>query len=74
VTRVSAGHVRTISVGKDPLDVSAGEGAVWVASGSGSVSRIDPRTDRVTMTVPLHNPAAGIAAGLGSVWVTVSNQ
>jgi virginiamycin B lyase len=49
--------------------VGVGEGAVWVASSSSSLVRIDPKTGTQTST-PLPVPGAGVRAGLGSVWVT----
>jgi hypothetical protein len=61
--------------------VAAGDGAVWASDGA-AVARIDPRTDRVTGTVPLLSrlPASGplpilngsglLAAAPGAVWVT----
>ena len=58
----------TISVGKDPWDIDASAGAVWVANHGSSVMRIDPATNQVVATVPVPN-ASGVAAGLGAVWV-----
>jgi YVTN family beta-propeller protein len=72
-----------------PTDIAAGEGAVWVGnaadtgSGSGwtaSISRVDPRTGKVTHTVKLPDRTGrgalanfnwgvpGIAPGGGAVW------
>jgi YVTN family beta-propeller protein len=76
VTRVDpAGHVvATIPVGHTPLFLTAGEGGVWVLNqGDGSVSHIDPATNTVVATVDARSPGGGgcIAAGLGSIWVSI---
>ncbi len=50
-----------------------GEGAIWTLNqGVGSVSRIDPQTNKVTATIEVGVPGSGgdIAVGEGSVWVT----
>src|SRR6266536_3474519 len=60
--------------------LAAGDGAVWVSDGA-AVTRIDPRTDRPTATVPLSpapmsgpspilNGSGLLAAAPGVVWVT----
>jgi photosystem II stability/assembly factor-like uncharacterized protein len=64
-----------------PLDIVAGNGAVW-ASGDGRVIRVDPRTGRRTASIILPAPAGpptlpGSGAGLlalapGSLWVTAA--
>jgi YVTN family beta-propeller protein len=62
----------TIPVGRDPVAIAVGEGAVWVANHDGrSISRIDPKTNRVVATIKLGNPPSEIAAGEGSIWVGV---
>jgi YVTN family beta-propeller protein len=40
-------------------------------SGDGSVSRIDPRRDRVTKTIPVGGSPEAVAVAAGRVWVTV---
>lgn len=52
-----------------PLDLAAGEGALWVTSGTGAVRRIDPSTRRAALVARVRDPG-GVAAGLGSIWVT----
>jgi YVTN family beta-propeller protein len=55
-----------------PVAIAVGEGAVWVANHDGrSISRIDPKTNRVVATIRLGNPRSEIAAGEGSIWVGV---
>jgi YVTN family beta-propeller protein len=66
-------------VGQIPLEVrsgqvAAGEGAVWVASEDGTVSRVDAATRRVVQRIPVGRDPAGVAAGDGAVWVTTSGD
>lgn len=63
--------VRTIVVGRTPLDVAVGEGSIWVASGDGTVSRVDPGSNEVIATIHLGRSLGGIAVGEGAVWVAV---
>ena len=64
-----------------PIGLAVTPGAVWVANHNGdptgSVMRIDPRTDTVVDTIPLGTAPFGgpkfIAAGAGSIWVGVPN-
>ena len=43
-----------IDVGGDPSGIAVGGGAVWVANSfDGTVSRIDPQTNRVVQTIPV---------------------
>ena len=65
--------METIPVGKRPRFLAAGDGAVWTLNqGDGSVSRIDPKTNKVVATIEVGVPGGGgeIAVGEGSVWVT----
>jgi hypothetical protein len=64
--------VRSITVGENPVDVAVGLGSVWVASGDGTVSRIDAIAARVVETIPVGTSLGGIAIGGASVWVTVN--
>jgi class 3 adenylate cyclase len=63
--------VRSITVGQNPVDVAVGLDSVWVASGDGTVSRIDPIAARVVETIRVGGNLGGIAVGGGLVWVTV---
>jgi YVTN family beta-propeller protein len=59
----------TIPVGRQPTTVAVGDGAVWVANQVGnSVTRIDPRANRVVATVPVSTGVADIAVGRDAVW------
>jgi DNA-binding beta-propeller fold protein YncE len=65
----------TVELPGSPRRLAFGYGAVWVTNANGTVSRIDPASDRVVATIVL--PRAGrmagaIAAGAGSVWVAAS--
>jgi YVTN family beta-propeller protein len=45
---------------------------VWVAdSGDGTVTRIDPRTNRVLATIPVGGRPQPITIAEGRAWVTV---
>jgi len=66
----------TIAVGPQPRFLAVGEGAVWTLNqGDGTVSRVDPKTNRLIATIPTGVPGTGgdIAAGEGSVWVTMND-
>lgn len=65
---------KRIEVSAEPFAVSVGEGAVWVfCRKDGKVERIDPKTDKVAKTIELSvpNTDGDIAAGEGSVWVSL---
>ena len=48
-------------------------GSVWVTNlNSGTVARIDPRTNRVVARIPVGAGPYGLAAGGGSIWVSNS--
>lgn len=58
-----------VRVGQGPIGVTAAAGAVWVAdSGSGQVSRIDPKSLRVTGTYPASSDPVAVAVFDGRVW------
>ena len=62
----------TIAVGPTPRFLAAGENGVWTLNqGDGTVTRIDPATNRVVASIDVHMPGGGgdIAAGAGRVWV-----
>jgi YVTN family beta-propeller protein len=59
-----------VTVGLQPCAEIAGFGSVWVANyGSSTLSRIDPKTNRVVGTVHVGTEPCGLAAGAGSIWV-----
>ncbi|HEU4736447.1 MAG TPA: protein kinase [Solirubrobacterales bacterium] len=61
-----------IAVGKGPLRLATGAGAVWATSGrDGTLTRIDPQR-RVVLGKPkrLGAGVSGVTVGAGSVWVS----
>ena len=83
--------VNRFGIGGVPSDIAAGAGALWVGQGGGpqtngtvSISRVDPRSERITRTVRLPDTASGsqwpsvgfpgIAVGAGAVWVINPDQ
>ena len=68
--------IATLHLGKTADWVAITPDAVWVGStGPDAVSRIDPKTNTVTATVKLGGaPCAGLATGLGSLWVPLCGQ
>jgi YVTN family beta-propeller protein len=65
--------VATVTVGRAPLDLAVTPGAVWVPNSGGggdSVTRIDPRTNRLAGR-PVRTGASpqSLAVGGGSLWV-----
>jgi YVTN family beta-propeller protein len=83
--------VRRFGIGGVPSDIAAGAGAVWVGKGGGaqnngtvSISRVDPRSNRITHTVRLPDAASGgrwpsvgfpgIAVGAGAIWAINPDQ
>jgi len=73
---------RTVAVGRGPLGVGVGDGSVWVANvQSGTVSRVDPATVRVTATYSVGTAGGGVPANpetvavwRGRVWVADGQQ
>lgn len=61
----------SVSVGAQPNGVAVGASAVWVSSGDGTVSKIDPTALKVVKQIAVGGTPAGIAAGDGAVWVAV---
>lgn len=55
------------------VDVAAGDGGIWV-TGFGTVTRVDPSTNRVVarIAVPGTGDHSHMAVGFGAVWVTAS--
>jgi len=75
-------HWQTVDVGQGPFGVGVGDGSVWVANvKSGSVSRVDPASMRVTATYTVGGAGAGVAANPemvavwhGRLWVADGQQ
>ena len=61
---------QVIATGNAPCGAAAGFGSVWVANdGSGTLVRIDPRTNRVVGRARVGEGACSTATGAGAVWV-----
>jgi streptogramin lyase len=63
-----------IPVGPKPRFLTVGEGGVWTLNqGDGSISRVDMTSRKLAVTIEAGVPGGGgeIAAGEGSVWVTM---
>ena len=82
IAPITRRRVATIKVGAGPLSVAAGLGAVWVTNrDDGTVSRIDPHTNRVTATIKFKSSSGarsniapfGVATAYGRVWVTTQS-
>jgi YVTN family beta-propeller protein len=67
-------HVQAvIRVGKAPGAVLVGEGSVWVANrGDGTISRVDPATNRVVATITVGANPSRLTADAGAVWVATA--
>jgi streptogramin lyase len=64
-------HWQTVHVGQGPFGVAVGDGSVWVANvKSGSVSRVDPTSMRVTATFTVGGGGGGVPANpeMVAVW------
>ena len=73
VVRVDARQeaiVHTYAVGGSPLGVAVGADAVWAANDDGTVVRIDPDTNDVTI-VRVGGAPRVVDVGAGGVWVSV---
>jgi DNA-binding SARP family transcriptional activator/glutamine cyclotransferase len=57
-----------IDVGRVPVDVDCGAGAVWATTLAGKALRVEPRTNAVTAETTVAYPVA-VAAGDDAVWV-----
>src|SRR5260370_13274477 len=54
-----------------PRDVEAGFGSIWVSNGpSGTVTRIDPTTDKVIARIYLDDPPSVLAVSADAIWRT----
>jgi len=59
-----------IPTGDSPGAATAAYGAVWVTNdGTGTLARIDPRTNRVTRRVRLKPGVFSVTHGFGALWV-----
>jgi YVTN family beta-propeller protein len=64
-----------VPVGKRPVAVATGAGAVWVANADDqTISRIDPQTRKVVSTIGVGADVSDLAVGFGAVWVADGND
>jgi YVTN family beta-propeller protein len=55
--------------------MAADDSAVWVHNGdTGTLLRIDPKTNAVIATIPVGDGAGGVAIGNGAIWVAHTRQ
>jgi len=60
-----------IAVAAPPLRLAVGPRTVWVTSATdGTLSAVDPETQRVTSRLRVGKGASGVTIGAGSVWVS----
>ena len=79
LTRVSPHNhevIEEIAVGPKPVRLAVGEGGIWILNGDGTVTRVDPDTNKVVATISLGGAMrdGDIAAGAGSVWVSATGS
>ena len=72
---VCAGIASEVKVAAGVTSLTSGDGALWV-SGFGSVSRLDPASDRLIAAIraPGSDEYSRVAVGEGSVWVTSTSR
>jgi DNA-binding beta-propeller fold protein YncE len=59
-----------VAVGREPVAIAVGFGAVWVADrGADAVLRVDPVRRRRVASVPVGRDPAAVAAAGGRIWV-----
>lgn len=67
-----------VRLGRPPVGVAFGEGAVWVVGNDGTLLRVDPNSETVVRTIRLGvyaaqvNAWAPLAVGQGAVWLPVT--
>jgi DNA-binding beta-propeller fold protein YncE len=72
--------VAAVPVGTDPAAVAGGGGSVWVANRDGTVTVVDPGTNRVQQTLPPSGSGPtgpggpGLAFASGSLWLANTAQ
>ncbi len=70
ILRAGGPRLRRIQVGGRAFSLVDAAGSIWVANfSSGTVQRIDPRTNQVVAQVEVGGEPYGLTAGAGSVWV-----
>ena len=61
-----------MKAGSGPRALAVSDGSIWVANeGDGTVSRIDPATNKA-LVIKVGSEPDAIAAGEGAVWVVIA--
>jgi YVTN family beta-propeller protein len=61
--------VKTITTGQSPCGAVAAFGSVWVANDSGTLVRINPKTNRVVRRIRVGAGACSLAASRNALWI-----
>ena len=70
IVKPTGPSVKSIPVSGAPINVVFAQDAVWATSSDGSVSRIDPATNKVSARIAVGaGQLGGVAFGDGSIWV-----
>jgi DNA-binding SARP family transcriptional activator/streptogramin lyase len=75
IWRVDPGNnavIASIEVGGAPTHIVATNGSIWVATPDGTLSKINPATNRVDRTIALNRPVAALASESNRILVTLS--
>src|SRR5262249_10594252 len=61
--------------GPNGYGIAASDTAVWILNGdTGTLLRIDPRTNTIVARIPVGHGQGGVAIGQGAVWVTAPSD
>jgi len=67
--------IQTITVGRGPVGLFAGDGAVWLAnSADGTVLRVDPVSGQIVGVFTVGHAPTDVALGEGVFWVSVQSE
>lgn len=73
--RISGGRVlATTKVDATPCELTYRYGSLWVATQSGTLDRVDPRTGKVLARIPVGETSYEPLVAFGYVWVTNRNS
>jgi YVTN family beta-propeller protein len=73
IDRLGLGTIKKIHTSRYAVGIAIGSGSVWVSNNlAGTVSRIDPKTNKVVATINVGGNPAWMAVTRNRVWVTVA--
>jgi YVTN family beta-propeller protein len=73
IDRLGLGTIKRIHTSSSAVGVAIGDGSVWVSNNlAGTISRIDPRTNKVIATIRVGGNPTWIALTPDRLWVTVT--